>query len=1707
MTSLTQQEWRRLLENLNDTAPGRVAEGLADARDIDINTAYDAVEAALEDGILVETEDGIFGSVRIPSDDNEASDSASEAEDDDLVSDSSEAESIPTPDGATPASAESWSDVEFATPETGVWAPAQQTFDQWMCREGGKNPYSPWTDADAPVECNHSDHDEPTTCDECNHHAGYKWGSEGSSEYVHGEHDTAREWAEMDPTLSSDLVFIQRESDPFAFVDGDDVRDPETGEVHPAFTAILEHLGVTYADISTSGAGIHAVYRGDIPLDGQGQAMFDLDDEPWGSNDDLPAIEIYADKHVCIATGDHLPGSGTEVAEWDADALRPILEAAGYSDKPDKPSAASDFDTDDHNPTATSSDELTDDIRDIYSAIDRLDAQRVADDTIVHQWNDDASTTGGNRAFVPTWGKGANGTANIVDEEIWQDTGGKGYGGPAVMAAIDSSETTATERAQPSDIDGEDWLAAINHLRDELGYSVPVWIPPADSSHHDTGKTPYWAVRKAALVLGIVTEDDLVERDGEDGGMYLGFPDAETYNATLEALEGRGITHGRESAQAGSDGKDYRTDPREVDVVLEPQRAWTAAGRVTPDQLDIPLSLATADDGEAWLTSSGDRVTDVARAVALDEGLVADVETPLTGEYAEAYQRARDHHGAPLPEYLTAADAVSRFDYVLGAVRELSYFHLDEDALTVHVTGRGEAVGGDAVRTLDPTPADGWRDSESGESVLVFESGTVWDADAGDDGAVIDTLRFVALDAGLIDDPTARLEGDTFTEAYQTARREYGAPLPRWNAGEPDVTPVLPSADELVETPDHVEEADIDDVRGEVETLYRELTRETDTAHVLRVLPALGKTTSAIKTAATRPTTYLAPRKELMQQAEHKASNHNVSCAHLPILSEENLPEGAVADAVSFVRERGMSELRNRWKLLSVVGGGLEEDDDQEDASVGDVEEVSLQRPTCPCAEGDHGEDWALAVHVARELDYTPRDIHERAEALFGTGLPCQEDGDCEYTAGWDRITNPDTPIDLLIGHYTHAHVEGARTHVERGSRGRVKRSPRTLVLDEYPGLTFAEQFDEDVKDHITWLASALDEGVEDFQDLMERDLWNNKFVQSWLDGSADEDGAPAGNIVSSLAAREDAHAAVEQAEMFLDEYPDLFEDHDLADPLRQLINDYPDITANERRSIAGTIQTTVANVPADAGGFNILQWCDDDVASPLAASASEDLTVDLDDVPGGGELVSLVERALEAADEGEDGATGILQGAQAALTGGDLGARELAVWANDGYAHREAHYLLEAALAPDDGRSTARIATDEFTFGEEEATLKRADVGPEGDSATVLLDRDYNGAEVLSPPDRHAAGETCPLIGLDATGRRELWELALGEDVTIADVHETDIERAEALRNLHNLQVVQTTDLIKSYEGDPDGKNLDADVALLEEIADKYAGVHAARGRDEENTTLGKPAAITTKVVRSVLEDDEQAAAATSAWENYGNLKGSNDLGHHQLGALLGCQHYGDHAVERMAAFAGEEIERNGYGTALDYGGEVANEYLGHMREDQVMQAVLRFARGESGAVVFAHTAALRSDLPVVGEGQVIKSWSPTARKIADEWRRHPDEEFTISDVSDAVDVGRRQVRRVLNEFADAGYLERHDPGEGLANEYTPMDQPGAGETELDDVAPDLESGAGQNSLEVTYTTNVRVSGVKNSTLPRTTRSGSTLPAPSEHSGLAPPG
>lgn len=349
-----------------------------------------------------------------------------------------------------------WEGAGFDDANPGVYPPEMTEYGGWMTHKGDKLPYAPWTDHDAPASC--SKHD--TTTDECDCSARYKWGWEQNRRPF----DDAK-MALDDPQIAG-LVFIQTEEDPFVFVDGDDVRCPETGDVHPAFTALLEHFGLTYADVSVSGAGVHAIYQGDLPAD-ETFVEWEIDAEPWGANDETPFIEIYSGKHVNVTTGQHVDGTPEEVRSWDAEVAHTIVEANTAISKTAREELR---EAQQQADTAADADGRETDASECIRAVNRLNASAVAEKTIVSEWTDES---GAGRGFLPTWGSSDDGgTANFVDETCWVDTGKHGgRGGPIEMALIDLGELD-DEDAEVGKAEGSQFWTGYEHLRD-LGFSLP----------------------------------------------------------------------------------------------------------------------------------------------------------------------------------------------------------------------------------------------------------------------------------------------------------------------------------------------------------------------------------------------------------------------------------------------------------------------------------------------------------------------------------------------------------------------------------------------------------------------------------------------------------------------------------------------------------------------------------------------------------------------------------------------------------------------------------------------------------------------------------------------------------------------------------------------------------------------------------------------------------------------------------------------------------------------------------------------------------------------------------------------------------------------------------------------------------------------------------------------------------------------------------
>jgi hypothetical protein len=403
-----------------------------------------------------------------------------------------------------------WDAAEFAAPESGEWPATLADREQWMGRAGetGKQPFAPWADRDHPDAAPDDD-------------ARWKWGLDEN----HAPKDVVDEWVGKDPRVAG-YAFIQTDADPLAFVDGDDVRDPETGEVHPAFVAILERLGLTYADVSTSGAGVHAYYRGDLP-DGVKQAVFEIDTDPWGANDDPPTVEIYSGKHVCVATGEHVPGTPDDVEPWDPDALEAVLDE--HDQLPSDP-VGHDTDRDrddleDHTPDATARDETTDDVRDILSAVDDLEPS----DVRLKSTETGEDSTGWT-TWDPNYRPSESGESLHYNADgVFHDhKHGEAFGVLSLFAAEQNILTDPWDRLR-----GADWWEAVDAARD-AGAPVPEYVGTRDGDTDPVAVLPN-SPKARALANGFDWTTD--DRHADDG---LTIDDARerTKDAIAETLEG-----------------------------------------------------------------------------------------------------------------------------------------------------------------------------------------------------------------------------------------------------------------------------------------------------------------------------------------------------------------------------------------------------------------------------------------------------------------------------------------------------------------------------------------------------------------------------------------------------------------------------------------------------------------------------------------------------------------------------------------------------------------------------------------------------------------------------------------------------------------------------------------------------------------------------------------------------------------------------------------------------------------------------------------------------------------------------------------------------------------------------------------------------------------------------------------------------------------
>lgn len=232
---------------------------------------------------------------------------------------------------------------------------------------------------------------------------------------------------------------------------------------------------------------------------------------------------------------------------------------------------------------------------------------------------------------------------------------------------------------------------------------------------------------------------------------------------------------------------------------------------------------------------------------------------------------------------------------------------------------------------------------------------------------------------------------------------------------------------------------------------------------------------------------------------------------------------------------------------------------------------------------------------------------------------------------------------------------------------------------------------------------------------------------------------------------------------------------------------------------------------------------------------------------------------------------------------------------------------------------------------------------GPLREGEWAVVNQEDNIIYLLRPPALSQANCT---IGLSGTPIYRFWELVLGIDFDVNRVL-SNKERRDYIRDSQNLHIIQTEDKYTHPYSSGYHSDSERDAALIEEIHRKHGTV---------------PAVITSGEVLKQIRQENVQIDSDSAY--YGNIRGSNSLAKKDVGLILGSPHPGDKEIKKWAAFFGEAATRSGSGANLSYG-PFGDRVLKHLRENEVLQAIFRFARDGSGATVYVNTAAIPRWLP----------------------------------------------------------------------------------------------------------------------------------------------
>jgi hypothetical protein len=429
--TLSRTQWAALLKDLNPPTYGEIVAELADREVVD-DDPDELLKAALEGGTLVEDEDGAFPTFCLAKHDGAAdvtdptiSKAGEEPDDDRKASANEESFEDLNTDGEGPCEDVAWSGLQHADPA------GSHDYVAWMPARGKK----PWNPGAATEN---------------------QWSWSNPENWTSAER--TQEWLDMHPFVDGRAFILQGEGDdnyngepdPYLFVDYDDVADGDGTEPAPEAIELMNRLGLTYTDYSTSGTGLHQIFRGEVPNDVR-TIQFEL---PNGAGE----VEIYDCKRVCIMTGKHVADTPVDPQPVDEDALEALADEHGkQSAEVDREDWGPDFDRDDLDGM-----DSTSNIQAIFDAIHQIEPRDIRLKSDLTEERED-----GVLSFDPCWARSESGTRLGWDSGFIYRKGDIGLDALQVVALEEKIIRSETDYPR-----GEDWWTAVDELRDR-GAHIP----------------------------------------------------------------------------------------------------------------------------------------------------------------------------------------------------------------------------------------------------------------------------------------------------------------------------------------------------------------------------------------------------------------------------------------------------------------------------------------------------------------------------------------------------------------------------------------------------------------------------------------------------------------------------------------------------------------------------------------------------------------------------------------------------------------------------------------------------------------------------------------------------------------------------------------------------------------------------------------------------------------------------------------------------------------------------------------------------------------------------------------------------------------------------------------------------------------------------------------------------------------------------------